>query len=63
MTVDHTTVVVVILPLKHNMGLVWGIFETQIPHLSIKAVPTFNKNQARRVLGGDTADSSGPSEA
>lgn len=48
MTVDHTTVVVVILPLKHNMELV-GIFENQIPHLSIKASPTFSKNQAERA--------------
>lgn len=40
-TVDHTTVVVVILPLKHNMELVGGIFENHIPHLSIKAVSYF----------------------
>lgn len=44
MTVDHTTVVVVILPLKHNMELVGGIFENQIPHLSIKAVSYFEQN-------------------
>lgn len=48
MTVDHTTVVV-ILPLKHNVELAGGIFENRFPHLSINAVPTFNKNQAERA--------------